>query len=201
VGLPLTRPVIPYIFFNHGKNILSNCYFLLSWLWQRKYLRVGVAQWVGEPICIHTRCADDGGGLGPVVLLGCGLEDAGQISHTPPFCAWSTTDFWMSSLQNLVGPRTSQGKRLVPGRNSHLLGNCWSLDWLYHQKTDFWHHTWPSFSCPCNLPRKFLMGWITSLIHASAAVQEITHYMQKGRRGAHIIHTYELLSTIIFYIY
>lgn len=70
-------------FFNHGKTILSNSYFLLSRLYRHKYLRVDVAQWRGEPVYIQTNSADEGGGLGLVVLSGCGLE--GAVRYHPYF--------------------------------------------------------------------------------------------------------------------
>lgn len=41
-------------------------------------------QWMGEPIYVPANSADDGGGFGLVVLLGCGLEDADQISQIFP---------------------------------------------------------------------------------------------------------------------
>lgn len=123
-----------HIFLNHGKTILSNSYFLLSRLYRPKYLRVDVAQWRGEPVYIQTNSADEGGGLGLVVLSGCGLEDADQISPVLSFCGQRTADVCMSSLQNLVCPRTRQGKRLVGGRNSRLLSDWWPLDRLYHRK-------------------------------------------------------------------
>lgn len=41
-------------------------------------------QWMGEPVCVTANSADDGRGFGLVVLLGCDLEDADQISEIFP---------------------------------------------------------------------------------------------------------------------
>lgn len=153
---------------------------------------------MGEPVCIQTICADDGRGLGLVVLLRCSLEDADQISQMLSFCGQRTANFSMSLLHNLVCCRSSQGKWLIGARNSHLLSDCWSLDQLYHQKTLTFDVTPELASQHCKLPRKFLMVWITSLISALITVQEkITDYMQNDGRGAHITHTYIYIYKIM----
>lgn len=52
----------------------------------------------GEPSCVHISCAGDAGGVGLATLLGCGLEDADQLSQILSFLGQRTANFCTSSL-------------------------------------------------------------------------------------------------------